>query len=831
MGARNSSRTRAGRFPILLGLATLGLLGQGSSAHAADGPVLFETHVLPILETRCLKCHGEGKNKGGLDLRRKFTILKGGDSGPAIVPGKPKESLLVERIEKGEMPPTKDEALSPRQRELIRQWIAAGAPLAKAKEPPLQDTEAITRVSDEDRRFWAFQPPRRPPVPRVSAVHRVRNPIDAFLLARLEAKGLSFNPDAPKEVLLRRLCFDLLGLPPTREQHDEFLADTRSDAYERLVDRLLASPAYGERWGRHWLDVAGYADSDGYLAADRSRPEAWRYRDYVIKSLNDDLPYDRFLTEQLAGDELSDWRRADDLTPEMARQLTATGFLRTALDPTYPGYTEPNEIHQVVSDTMQIVGSSVLGITLQCARCHEHKFDPLSQRDYYALRAVFLPALDPARWQPSEVRGIPLASEKKRAEIAEHNRKVDERVRPLQAKLNALTGKSKTPLPAEQAAEVMKLTAALNAELARKKPVPPLLRGLTDLDGKAPVAHILRRGDCNKPGAVVDPGVPEVLAPPAYRLTVREGFKTTGRRLALAKWLTDPSHPLTARVQVNRMWAHHFGRGLVPTVANFGRSGAKPSHPELLDWLATEFTRGASGGRQSPAAWSLKAMHRLMVTSTAYRQTSAMDVAKSAIDPKNVLLGAWRPRRHEGEVLRDSILAVSGKLSGERFGPPAPVVAKADGAVDTNDDAQGNRRSVYVIVRRSQHLTLLDLFDTPLMEVNCPERSVSTVPLQALAALHGPFAERNAAALADRILRTAPADEAGRIALAYRLLFARDPRPTETEKVRKFLAAVVEENLAGKSAVNEAQRTTAVRAAWTQAALVLLNSNEFLYVH
>jgi hypothetical protein len=307
---------------------------------------------------------------------------------------------------------------------------------------------------------------------------------------------------------------------------------------------------------------------------------------------------------------------------------------------------------------------------------------------------------------------------------------------------------------------------------------------------------------------VVAAGVPAVLAPPGFRLDAQPGYKTSGRRLALARWLTNPAHPLTARVQVNRLWAQHFGRGLVTTVANFGESGARPSHPELLDWLATEFVR---------SGWRMKVMHRLMVTSTAYRQTADRDTRQVAADPANVLLGAGRPRRLEGEAVRDSILAVSGKLAAQRFGPPAPVVVHGDGSVDTKDDAQGNRRSIYLIVRRSHHLTLLDLFDTPMMEVNCPERTVSTIPLQALALLHAPFAERNAAALASRILQSAPADDRGRVEWVYRLMFARDPRPREERLIQDFVAAL----RAGGSAE---------RAAWTQVALVLLNSNEFVYV-
>ena len=543
--------------------------------------------------------------------------------------GKPEESLLVQRIESGEMPPGKKGQLDKEERALIRRWVHErrlqsvsrdGSPSPRAKEIP-------STISDDDRRFWAFQPPKRPLVPQVSDAAAVRTPIDAFLLQRLEARGLTFNPEAPPEVLLRRLCFDLLGLPPTLEQQEQFLRDGRADAYERLVDRLLASPAYGERWGRHWLDIAGYADSDGSLAADRVRPEAWRYRDYVIQALNRDIPFDRFLTEQLAGDELSDWRGAESLTDEVVPQLTATGFLRTASDPTYPGYTEPNEIHQVLNDTLQIVGSTFLGITLQCARCHAHKFDPISQRDYYAFQSIFLPALDPARWQPSEVRGIPLATDRELARLKAKNQRVAERTKAIEAKLAALTeahrrrrfdelvaGQPEGLKPAIRAAlalpaakrnptqqdlvqrlgpaastaldesalaahdanykkESEALKALIASESARRKPDPVLIRGLTDLPGKPPQGRILKRGDHTRPGAPVAPSVPVVLAAPEYRLPLPSGNQSTGRRLALARWLTAPDHPLTARVQVNRTWAHHFGRGLVPTTANLGRSG------------------------------------------------------------------------------------------------------------------------------------------------------------------------------------------------------------------------------------------------------------------
>ncbi|MCE9532346.1 MAG: DUF1549 and DUF1553 domain-containing protein [Planctomycetes bacterium] len=688
----------------------------------------------------------------------------------------------------------------------------------------LADEKTPPTITAKDREFWAFQTPKRPSVPKLS--EPVRNPIDAFLLVKLQEKGLSFNPEASKEVLLRRVCFDLTGLPPTIEMAAEFFKEYAAKpqaAYEKLVDKLLASPAYGERWGRHWLDLAGYADSDGYLDADRLRPQAYRYRDYVIQAHNDDLPYSQFLTEQIAGDELSDWRRAEELTPEMIRQLTATGFLRNALDPTYPGYTEPNEIHQVISDTMQIVGTTFLGLTIQCARCHDHKFDPISHKDYYSLQNIFTPALDPNRWQPSGTRGIPMVPEAEAARIKEHNQKVTARVAELNMTLAKLTEthrkKIKNPKATEAElsekvpeykTEMEKIKTAVAAEQALTKELI-LLRGLSDIEGKPSEGRILLRGDHNKPGPVVGSAVPEVLAPSGYKFETKEGFKTSGRRLALAKWLTDPANPLTARVQVNRMWAQHFGRGIVPTVANFGKSGVTPTHPELLDYLATEFVR---------TGWSMKAMHRLMVNSSAYRQSSELDSAKKQADPNNQLLGRWRPRRLEGEAVRDSVLAVAGKLSEERFGPAAPVVPQKDNSVDTADDPQGNRRSVYLIVRRSKHLTLLDLFDTPMMEVNCPQRSSSTVPLQALALLNSPFSERNATALAERILKAAASDEE-RIAFAFKLLYTREARPSEIEKIRGFLAAIKAE---------QGKKPTALKDAWTQVAVVLLNSNEFVYV-
>ncbi|MBW3539821.1 MAG: PSD1 and planctomycete cytochrome C domain-containing protein [Planctomycetes bacterium] len=884
------------RLPTLLA-AALSFLLQSAAAfaetpepatppRAGDGPT-FEDDVVPVLAARCFKCHGSEVRKAGLDLRRRFSIVKGGDSGAALLPGKPDESLLVEMVRSKLMPPEGETPLTAKELQMLVDWIAAGAAIKGDTEPPLEADDV--RLSPDDRNFWAFQPPARPPVPTpafppltkggpgggaehhsTTIENHPRTPIDAFLLSRLHKAGGTFNPEAPRETLIRRLYFDLVGLPPTPEEIGEFLADDRPDAYERLVDRLLASPRYGERWGRHWLDVAGYADSDGYLEADRLRPEAWRYRDYVIRALNADKPYDRFVLEQMAGDELVDWRRAPELTPEMAECLTATGFLRTALDPTYGNYAEPLECYKVMADTVQIVSSAFLGLTVQCARCHAHKFDPLSHRDYYRLHAVFLASYDPDRWQVSAARHIPLASEAEQARITAHNAQVDARLAQLNAAIAELTQRfrdkyldeklagiedeavrtkvrealltdeknrsaEQKQLLAEQAAgiepseeqiggrfpvyrdELQRLRVAVEAETALKQPVVEL-RGLIDLESPPSPAHVLIRGDFHQRGAAVEPGIPEVLAPAGFELNVAAGYKTSGRRLALARWLVDRQNPLTARVEVNRIWAHHFGRGLVTTLDNFGLAGARPSHPELLDWLAVEFV-GSPRVATRGLAWSRKRLHRLMLTSTAWRQSAQPAEWQQTADPENAFLGSWRPARHEGEVVRDAMLFAAGRLNRKMYGPPVAVTRHSDGLVTVADGPGSNRASVYLIVRRSQPVTLLELFDTPTMEVNCPERTESAVVTQSLTMLNSGFVETTARALAARLFAEA-SDDTVRLDLAWRLLYGRRPSETERAAATEFL-----DQTAGSS------DETARRTAWEQLAIVLFNANEFLYAH
>jgi len=794
----------------------------------------FEEHIAPILQSRCLKCHGKSSRKGGLDLRRRFTMLEGGDSGPALDLKQPKDSLLLGMIAEKEMPPETSPQLTSQEIETIRRWVTDGAKLKGLEELPL--AESHDELASRARSFWAFKPPQRPVIPAVKRTDLVRTPIDAFLLAKLETHGATFMPAADKTTLIRRLTFALHGLPPTREQVEKFLADSSPNAYAQLVDELLDSPRYGERWGRHWLDIAGYADSDGYLEADRLRNEAWRYRDYVLRSFNDDKPYDRFLLEQIAGDELNDWRQADELTPETIDNLVATGFMRTSPDPTYPGYIEPPEVHQVIADTVQVFSTGVLGLTLQCARCHEHKMDPFTQRDYYQLWAFFDPAMAAQQWIVSPHRNLPMATDQEAARIKKNNQQADARIKQLQAGIAeattrfqekafrvdmakisdaALLKKLKAAIrvePKKRNAEQKKLISdngvanvnvstaelsirfpefarrmakhntAIASETALKETIVQI-RGLYDLSGEPKPTRLLKRGDYRTPGVIVQPQLPKALTPAGFQLEIRPGYRTSGRRLALARWLTDSKNPLTARVQVNRVWAQYFSNGIVSTLDNFGSIGARPSHPELLDWLATEFM---------DKGWRHKALHRLILNSSAFRQSSQPNTKLQTIDPSNKLLGFWPPRRIEGEAIRDAMLSVTGKLNLKMYGKPTPVSRSSKGLVIVANTPEGNRRSVYLIVRRSQPVTLLELFDTPTMETNCTQRTESIVVTQALSMLNSEFTAVTARALADRIIKADPSDDAQRLIALFQLAYARTPTEVERREYAEFLNAVSE---------------------------------------
>jgi mono/diheme cytochrome c family protein len=850
------------------------------SEGAAHAQLVTERDIVPIFQMRCVVCHGKRRQEGGLDLRTQASRIKGGQSGPSIVPGKPDESLLVKRIAAGEMPPPKllfDNSVRPpttAELDTIKKWIASGAPAGPAREAEAAEAGA-PMVSDKDRQFWSFQPPARPKVPEVRNKRLVRNPIDAFLLARLEAKGLNYSPEAGRLTLLRRLYMDAIGMPPTPEDVREFQDDSRPDAYEQLVDHLLASSHYGERWGRYWLDGVGYSDSEGKVDADAIRPDAWRYRDYVIRSLNEDKPYDRFLLEQIAGDEMVDYRNVKHPTPELLEKLVATGFWRMAADGTYsPPQSFLPERMNVIADQLEIFGSSVLGLTIGCARCHDHKYDPLPQRDYYRLSAVLQTAYDPYDWIDPTKRRLDIALDEERktteafnapieGEIRKLEQSRDTREKPLRAtvleeRLAALPEAAREDLrrlaetPKDQRSEVQKYLAEkfedtltiTTEELARKFPEykpeadkvrreiadlraklrpKPGVRALYEMGGEPSTAYLLRRGDALAPTQPVQPGVPAVLSVGLKPYNVQPIGDSPGRRLALARWLVQPEHPLTARVIVNRIWLHHFGRGIVPSAANFGRTGVLPTHPELLDWLATELVR---------QKWSLKAIHRLIWTSSAFRQSSIVSPEAEKADPENALLSRMPMRRMDADALFDSILKTTGRLDATQFGPAAPIEVKPDGEVIARGGENGWRRAIYVLQRRRSPLTMLEIFDTPPMSPNCVERPVSTVPTQALQLLNGQQVQDHARYLAGRILDRYASDEGEQVEQAYLHVLS---RPAAAEEKKRGAAALTQLKHHWQSHFE--QRRESAPHGWTSRWMALgdfvhtlLNSGEFVYV-
>jgi hypothetical protein len=845
-----------------------------SVVRADDKPApSLEKDILPILQGKCLACHGDEKPKAHLDLRSRAGMLKGGEHGAALIPGAADKSELWRKITADKMPPGDKPKLSDAEKALVRAWIDAGA---KESGAAIAADLPDGKVTEADRSFWSFKKPVRPAVPTVAAKERVRNPIDAFVLAALEKKGLSLSPEADRLTLIRRVTFDLTGLPPTPTEIAEFLNDSSADVYEKLIERLLSSPHYGERWGRHWLDLAGYADSEGILDADYVRTAAWRYRDYVIRAFNNDKPFDRFLKEQIAGDELVDYWTAyqtqKELSPEVIEGLIATGYLRCASDTSRPDFVNiknaPGYYYQTLDDTVRIVASSTLGLTVQCARCHNHKYDPIPQSDYYRLEAVFMGAYRPSQWVPQVERHLFETTAAQDNENKENNARIDAVIAPLRklledlqkqfgeclfierlaklpetiredvkvalatdaAKRNEvqkyLAGKFQSELRPEPKTLAKLLTdmypefktksqeleTAIKAVEAKRRTFPEI-RALYDLPGEV-TTPLLRRGDYTNPGPEVQPGTLAVVAttkPFAWTPPPKEA-KTSGRRLAFAEWLTQPDHPLTSRVLVNRLWSHHFGDGLVATPDNFGRAGSAPSHPELLDWLATELVS---------QGWSQKAIHRLILTSSTYRQTSLFDLAAHAkakeIDPDNRLLWRQRLRRLDAEAMRDAILSVSGTLNPSAFGPPVPMQHHGNGEVTTPADAFGNRRSIYLQVRRSQPLTLLQVFDQPVMETNCTRRGVSTVSSQALTLLNSDSLIQQASAFASRVLKENPSDSAGH---AVQLAFGRPATDKERAKLNEFL---------------EIQKACYKNADAQQRALadlchMLLSANEFAYI-
>ena len=752
--------------------------------------------VIPVMLRHCTVCHGVRRREGELDLRTKASMLRGGKSGPALDLVHPDESRLLKRIRAGEMPPHKrlvEASVKPvdnAEVDLIARWIAAGAPEV-AIVPDVATTVPDPLVTDKDREFWAFRPPQAVSVPVVHDQERCRNPIDAFLLRKLEGAGLTFSPEADKLTLLRRAHFDLTGLPPDPREVREFLNDPAPSAYEAMIDRLLASPRYGERWARYWLDLAGYADSEGKREQDLPRPYAWRYRDYVIRAFNDDKPYDRFLTEQIAGDELADAENAPEITQEIYDNLVATGFLRMVPDGTWANITGylPDRI-EVIADEIDVLGSAVMGLTMKCARCHSHKYDPIPHRDYYRLVDVFKGALDEHDWLKPDIKpGIGPVSQ------------------------DFLGGRH---LPLVTAVE-RRAWEATNAKGTSRK-AEPRIQAVWDRGEPSPT-YIYRRGDPLSPGRLVGPGVPSVLTDGKTPFEVKPPWpnaKKTGRRLAFAHWLTQPDHPLTARVAVNRIWKHHFGKGIVTSLGNFGKAGATPTHPELLDWLARKFVE---------EGWSVKAVHRLIMTSSAYRQGSNVSSDRETKDPSNALYSRMPMLRLDAEALYDTLLLVAGRLDETPFGPADPVVGRADGLVTPKGTEKGWRRMIYVEQTRKQLPTHLENFDYPSMNPNCVERRDSTVAPQALHMLNNGMIHGLADHFAQRVIRESGDDPAKQVEFVYLVAMGRATSDEERRLGVDSLARFTKE-----WSQSEAGRQEAPRRALGTYCHAIMNSAGFLFV-
>lgn len=856
---------------------------SASSSESADAR-FFRERIHPILR-RCQSCHDDALRYYGLSLETREGLLYGGLSGPALVPGRPEASRLYQKAARlvPHFMPTGPVLLTDREIANLFHWIEQGAvwpdPDAARREraravrvASLQPLEA-KEFGDDERAWWAFRPPIRPPVPSVENQSRAGNEVDAFLWHAQEALGIEPASPADRETLLRRVFLDLIGLPPTPEERRRFLDDRGPDAYERLIERLLASRHYGERWGRHWLDIVRYADSDGY-EYDKLRPNAWRYRDYVIRAFNGDKPFDRFILEQLAGDELLD-RDYD--------AITALGFLRNGpfigdMQFMQNETTRQDELDDIVSTT----GSAMLGLTVGCARCHHHKYDAISQMDYYRMAAVF---------SPSVRKEVPLASGRRAEEYFIETAEIERRIEGLRYRIYELQASARQQLledkydelpealrlavrlPPEkrsvtqsrQAREVLATVSvseeeirevlsagelgnldALNSEIEQleaSRPVLPMAQAVAEDGPVARPAFFLHRGDVRSKGSVVEPGTLSVLHPRGQDIefpTPQPGAKTTGRRLALANWIASPSNPLTARVMVNRIWQHHFGQGIVRTPNNFGRMGEAPAHSELLDWLATEFVRGG---------WSVKAVHRLILRSYTYRQSSVAATGEAEqLDPENRLLWMMPVRRLEGEIIRDSILAASGGLNRESGGPPV-FPAVDEGIIEsspkgetyqrwpgTEDGPAVWKRSVYVAQMRSITPTILDLFDPPDKVASCARRTSTTVPTQALQLMNNSFVTRQAALFANRVR-----DEAGpapefQVRRAFLLALARLPSKAELERSLAFLRDqrayhAEHSRVLRDQAVEPSKIPPPALGALIDLCHGLFNVNEFIYVN
>lgn len=829
-----------------------------------------EHAAMGVLTQNCYACHAAAQTSG-LDLRQRETALKGGTRGPAIVPGKPEESLLYQAITRtGElkMPPGKA-GLSEGDIKILHDWIKAGA------QWPAGDVHAQTRT---EASWWSFKKPTRPEVPAPKDAGWVRNPVDAFILHKLEEKKLKPAPPADKQTLVRRAYFDLLGLPPTPGQVKSFVEDQSPNAYEKLIDQLLASPRYGERWGRHWLDVVRYADTGGF-ENDLYYKNAWRYRDYVIKSFNDDKPYDQFVQEQIAADEI--WPNNLELegtydVPKQ-KQIDLERRIGTSLYTIGPYLPAAGLIGdylraEKLADMADVTSAAFLGMTMSCARCHDHKFDPIPQKDYYRLQAVFA---------ASEEKEIPMVDVMK---IFDHQKavtklvtiddikaslaKFDEQTsrRRLEAQLPKEVVEAYKVAPelrsqkekglAEQyessitAAEVKKLLKAQKIELtgSEKQEREQLVKRLVETVMEAPVqyatasvlghvedipdVHVAVRGDYKNKGAKVGPGFPSAISDGKDLEDPKVSPYKTRRRKDFALWLTEPSHPLTTRVMVNRIWQGHFGWGIVRSSNDFGRQGEPPTHPELLDWLATEFVA---------RKWSVKQMHRLLMLSNTYQMSNRHDESNARIDGDNRYLWRMNRRRLEAEAVRDAVLAVAGNLNLKVGGVPIVTTLnqdEMDGVKNlyqwnpTVDPAEYNRRGVYLYVKRGFRYPFFEIFDSPDSSFSCPRRDVTNVAPQALALLNNDFVFNQSEILAARLKREHGVNPSLWVEYGWELALGRKPNEAEKQKSLEMFAPPTAKNRAHqiKAKFSSRESDPDIDAALIRFCLMLFNLNEFIYV-
>lgn len=801
----------------IIGILMCLVLAVGEPANAveptADQLRFFETSVRPVFVEHCQKCHGAEKQQAALRLDSGPAMMRGGDSGPVIVPGKPGESRLIRAIKQVDddlkMPP--NGKLTDRQIADVVRWVEMGAPYPA--------TQPVPGTRNRNPDHWAFQPPADPKVPEVRSTQWPQSALDNFILAKLEATGLAPAARADKRTLIRRVTFDLLGLPPTPSEIEAFLADNRPDAFAKLVDRLLDSPAYGERWGRHWLDVARYADSNG-LDENVAHGNAWRYRDYVVAAFNRDKPYDRFVLEQLAGDLLP----ASD-EAQQYEQLIATGFL--ALGPKVLAEVDEAKMQMdIVDEQLDTVGRSLLGLTLGCARCHDHKFDPVDTADYYGLAGILKSTRTMehfkkvARWYEN-----PLPSAAEKSLQAEYDAKVAAAKQALEARQSAADAEVRrnaadaTKLPekldtlysAETKADLKRLRDELS-QLQKNPPDIPSAMGVAE-DQVADTAICLR-GNPLKLGEIVPRHVLPVLrGPESPKFSANE----SGRR-ELAQWLIDPRHPLTSRVIVNRVWRWHFGKGLVRTPDNFGLLGEPPTHPELLDWLAHRFVAGG---------WSLKALHRLILNSSTYQQSSQARPETLALDLENRLFGRANVVRLEAEAVRDTLLAVSGRLDTTLGGSLLKVKNRAyffDHTSKDLTDYSSYRRSLYLPVVRNNVYDLFQLLDYPDAAIPNGDRATTTIAPQALLMLNSEFVMQAASDFADRVWKE-PGSDNDRMQLMYAIAYGREASEVELTANRVFLANVEHSPFVTKSDPEQRRHQT-----WTLLCHAIFAANEFIYV-